>query len=101
MYPVETTYICKDMVDSTDLYGLSNFKPTRPYYQPEFASKKAVVWTIKDATPGDPIMEFVALSVQMFSYERANQVKWNERDLGEAASERQTTGGDGKYHAMQ
>ena len=41
MYHVETADIYKDMVESKELYDLSNFKPTNPYYQPE--DRKSVV----------------------------------------------------------
>ena len=40
MSHVETADIYKELVESKDLYVLSNFKPTNPYYQPVFAANK-------------------------------------------------------------
>ena len=57
------------MVESKELYDLSNFKPTNPYYQPDFAANKAVVAKMKDETAGDPIVEFVGLCPKMYSFE--------------------------------
>ena len=34
----ETAFIYKDMVKSKELYDLSIFKPTNPYYQPDFVA---------------------------------------------------------------
>ena len=72
MYHVETADIYKDMVESKELYDLSNFKSTNAYYQPDFAANKAVVGKMKDETAGDPMVEFVGLRQKMYSFERVH-----------------------------
>ena len=69
MYHVETGDIYKDMVESKELSDLSNFKPTNPYYQPDFVANKVVLGKMKDETAGDHIVEFVGLRPKMYSFE--------------------------------
>ena len=36
MYEVKTEDICQDMVDRIELFDLSNFETSNPYYRPDF-----------------------------------------------------------------
>ena len=48
MYHVETEDFYQDMVDNAELFDMSNFELTNPYYKPEFQDNKAVVGLGKD-----------------------------------------------------
>ena len=61
MYHIETADVYKDMVEMKDHFDLSNYEPTKPYYEPRFAANKAVVGKMKDEVAGNPIAEFVGL----------------------------------------
>ena len=71
MYEVETDDFYKDMVDNAELFDMSNFDVTNPYYKPEFQDNKAVVGLMKDEAAGYPIVEFVGLRPKMYSFKAA------------------------------
>ena len=68
MYEVETEDFYQDMVDNAELFDMSNFELTNPYYKPEFQDNKAVVGLMKDEAAGNPIVEFVGLRPKMYSF---------------------------------
>jgi len=69
MYHVETDDFYQDMVDNAELFDMSNFELTNPYYKPEFQDNKAVVGLMKDEAAGNPIVEFVGLRPKMYSFQ--------------------------------
>ena len=71
MYEVETDDFYQDMVDNAELFDMSNFEVTNPYYKPEFQDNKAVVGLMKDEAAGNPIVEFVGLRLKMYSFKAA------------------------------
>ena len=71
MYEVETEDFYQDMVDNAELFDMSNFEVTNPYYKPEFQDNKAVVGLMKDEAAGFPIVEFVGLRPKMYSFKAA------------------------------
>ena len=86
IYHVETGEIYKDTVESKELYDLSNFKPTNPYYQPVFVANKVVLGKMKDETAGDPIVEFVGLRPNIYSVQGATSTQMDRgRDLRSTA----------------
>ena len=52
-----------------DHFDMSNFEPTKPYYEPWFAAIKSVVGKMKDEVPRNPLAEFVGLRPKMYSFE--------------------------------
>ena len=72
MYEVESEDFYKDMVDNAELFDMSNFELSNPYYKPEFQDNKAVVVLIIDEAAGNPIVEFVGLRPKMYSFQAVN-----------------------------
>ena len=70
MYHVETDDFYQDMVDNAELFDMSNFEVTNPYYKPEFQDNKAVVGLMKDEAAGNPIVEFVGVSRKCTRFKR-------------------------------
>ena len=97
MYHIETADVYKDMVDMKDHFDLSNYEPTNPYYEPGFATNKAVVGKMKDEVAGNPIAEFVGLRPKMDSFEavkinpdgtKERYDKYRAKGIQRAAAER-------------
>ena len=53
IYEVKTEAIYEEMVDRIELFDLSNFQTTNPYYIPDFQRNKAKVGLMKDEAGGD------------------------------------------------
>ena len=68
MYAVETEDIYADMVANKDLFDMSNFEPTNPYYQAEFQLNKAAVGLMKDEAGGYAIYDWIGLRAKMYSF---------------------------------
>lgn len=60
------------MVESKELYHLSNFRPSNTYYKADLAANKAVTGKMTDETAGDPILEFLGVRPKMDSFERVH-----------------------------
>ena len=69
MYEVETDDFYRDMVDNAELFDMSNFELSNPYYKPEFQDNKAVERLMKNEAFGNPIVEFVGLRPKMYSFQ--------------------------------
>ena len=57
------------MVDRIELFDLSNFETSNPYYRPDFHRNKAKVGLMKDEAGAHGIIEFVGLRPKMYSFE--------------------------------
>ena len=71
MYEVETADIYADMVNSREMYDLSNYPATHPKYNADFVLNRAKVGLMKDEAAGSIITEFVGLRPKMYSFEIA------------------------------
>ena len=97
IYHIERPDVNKDMVEMKEHFDMSNFEPTKPYYEPRFAANKAVLVTMKDEVAGNPIAEFVGLRPKMYSFEAVminpdgtpqRYDKHREKEIQRAAAER-------------
>ena len=68
MYEVETADIYADMVNSREMYDLSNYPATHPKYNAEYVLNRAKVELMKDEAACRIIMEFVWLRPKMYSF---------------------------------
>ena len=66
MVEVETADIYTDMVNSREMYDLSNYPATHPKYNADFVLNRAKVGLMKDEAAGSIITEFVALRPKIF-----------------------------------
>ena len=74
MYEVKREDIYQDMVDRIELFDLSNFETSNPYYRPDFQRNKAKVGLMKDEAGGYGIIAFLAQRPKMDSFEAINLI---------------------------
>ena len=67
MYEVKREDISQDMVERIELFDLSNFETSNPYYRPDFQRNKTKVGPMKDEAGAHGIIEFVGLRPKMYS----------------------------------
>ena len=69
MYEVKTDDVYQDMVDRSELFDMSNFDVSNPYYRPEFQRNKAQVELLKDKAGGYGLIFYVGLLPKIYSFE--------------------------------
>ena len=75
MYEIETENFYRDMWEQRDLYDLSGYPKSSPFF---CATNNKVVGKMKDETSGDPIIEFVGLRPKMYSFLTLKSTGQNE-----------------------